>query len=215
MITARAWAAARPYVLAPAALGAGLALLGKRRLGGAALLTAGAALAFFRDPERRLTPEPGVIYAAADGFVREVGEIEEPFLPGGRGERVSTFLSLHNVHVNRSPVAGRVERMEEVGDGFAPALFGKADDNKRLRSVIRGDSGPVVVVQKAGAIARRISPWIKPGDDVETGERIGIIHFGSRTDVVLPPGAAEMLVSVGDRVRAGLTPIARYRSPAP
>jgi phosphatidylserine decarboxylase len=214
-MTARSWEAARPYVLAPAALGGGLVLLGRWRFAGAAFALAGAALLFFRDPERALDREPGVVYAPADGFVREVGEVEEPLLPGGRGERISTFLSLHNVHVNRSPVAGRVEAMEEVGGGFAPALFSGADDNKRLRSLIRGERGPVVIVQKSGAIARRISPWVAPGDTVSTGERIGIIHFGSRTDVVLPAGAAERLVSVGDRVRAGLTPIARYRPSGP
>jgi len=210
-MTRRSWAAARPYVLTPAVLGAALLGLGRRRLGLCALAAAGASLLFFRDPERALKPEPGVVYAAADGFVREVDEVEEPLLPGGRGLRVSTFLSLHNVHVNRSPVSGRVAKMEEVGGGYAPALFAKADDNRRLRSLIEGEDGPVVVVQKAGAVARRISPWVRPGDRVEVGERIGIIHFGSRTDVVLPAGAADPLVAVGERVRAGLTPIARYR----
>jgi phosphatidylserine decarboxylase len=137
--------------------------------------------------------------------------VEEPLLPGGRGERISTFLSLHDVHVNRSPVAGRVRRMEEVGEGHAPALLGRADGNERLRSLIEGQRGPVVVVQKSGAIARRISPWVHLGDHVAAGERLGIIHFGSRTDVVLPVGAADPLVAAGDRVRAGVTPIARYR----
>lgn len=213
-MTRRSWAAARPYVLAPALLGAGLLALGRPRSGAVALAAAGASLLFFRDPERSLDPEPGVVYAAADGFVRELGEVEEPLLPGGRGVRVSTFLSLHNVHVNRSPVAGRVAKMEEVGGGYAPALFSGADDNRRLRSLIEGEEGPVAVVQKAGAVARRISPWVRPGDRVEAGGRIGIIHFGSRTDVVFPVGAADPLVSVGDRVRAGLTPIARYRGAA-
>jgi phosphatidylserine decarboxylase len=100
--------------------------------------------------------------------------------------------------------------MEEVGGGYAPALLARADGNKRLRCLISGEGGPVVVVQKSGAIARRISPWVSPGDPVRAGERMGIIHFGSRTDVVLPEGAAEPLVAVGDRVRAGVTPIARW-----
>jgi len=215
LMTRRSWAAARPYVLAPALAGALLLAAGWRRSGVGALAAAGASLLFFRDPERALDPQPGEVYAAADGFVRELGEVEEPMLPGGRGLRVSTFLSLHNVHVNRSPVAGRVARMEEVRGGYAPALLARADGNKRLRSLIEGENGPVVVVQKSGAVARRISPWVRPGDRVEAGERIGIIHFGSRTDVVLPVGAADPLVAVGDRVRTGLTPIARYRGSQP
>lgn len=210
-MTRRGWAVARPYFLPPFVLGALLLILGRGRLGWAGLISSLGVLAFFRDPERRLVPEPGIAYAAADGFVKSVDEIEEAELPGGRGLSISTFLSLHNVHVNRSPVHGRISSFEEIEGGYAPALFESSGGNRRNRLVIEDEGGAAaVVIPKAGSIARRISSWIRAGDEVEAGARIGLIHFGSRTDVVLPLGS-EPLVSPGDRVRAGLTPIARYR----
>lgn len=209
-MTPESWSAARPYVLVPLALGLMLLLLG-RKTGWLGIAAAVGSLLFFRDPERSLSPDPGTIYAAADGVVTAVDEVEEPLLPGGRGVRVSTFLSLHNVHVNRSPVTGRVARIEKIGGGYAPALFRTSAENRRNRVKIEGAGGGAVVVQKAGAIARRISSWIGEGETVKAGQRIGIIHFGSRTDVILPARAADPLVAVGDRVRAGLTPLARYR----
>ncbi|MDP9455646.1 MAG: phosphatidylserine decarboxylase [Actinomycetota bacterium] len=213
-MTRRSWAVARTYFLPPFVLGALLLVFGQRRLGWASLLGSLGVLAFFRDPERRLVPEPGVAYAAADGFVKSVDEVEEGALPGGRGLSVSTFLSLHNVHVNRSPIKGTVSVFEEIEGGYAPALFESSEGNRRNRLVIEGGDGTkAVVVSKAGSIARRISSWVGVGDEVEAGDRIGLIHFGSRTDVILPSGS-EPLVSPGDRVLAGLTPIARY-GPAP
>ena len=212
-MTRRGWAAARPYFFPPFVLGSLLLILGRGKLGWAGLISSLGVLAFFRDPERRLTPEPGIAYAAADGFVKSVDEVEEADLPGGRGLSISTFLSLHNVHVNRSPVYGRISSFEEIEGGYAPALFESSGGNRRNRLVIEdGGGAAAVVIPKAGSIARRISPWVGAGDEVEAGSRIGLIHFGSRTDVVLPLGS-EPLVSPGDRVRAGLTPIARYRIP--
>ena len=213
-MTRRAWAVARRYFLPPFVFGAVLLALGRRRLGWTGILASLGVLGFFRDPERWLVPEPGVAYAAADGFVKSVDEVEEAGLPEGRGLSVSTFLSLHNVHVNRSPIAGTVSAFQEIGGGYAPALFESSQGNRRNRLVIEdGDGTAAVVVPKAGAIARRISSWVGVGDTVETGGRIGLIHFGSRTDVVLPTDW-EPLVSPGDRVRAGLTPIARHRATA-
>ena len=210
-MTRRSWAVARRYFLPPLALGALLLVLGRGKLGGLGLLASLGVLVFFRDPERHLVPEPGVAYAAADGFVKSVEEVEEAALPGGRGLSISTFLSLHNVHVNRSPIAGRISAFEEIEGGYAPALFESSEDNRRNRLVIDdGGETRVVVIPKVGSIARRISSWVGLGDEVEAGARIGLIHFGSRTDVVLPSGW-EPLVSPGARVRAGLTPIARYR----
>ena len=182
-----------------------------RRTGWLLLGSVGLGLLFFRDPDRPLEPEPGVAYAAADGLVTAVDEVGEPWLPGGRAGRVSVFLNLHDVHVNRSPFAGRVEKMERSKGGFAPALLSGAEDNYSNRTLFRGERGPLIVVQKAGMIARRITSWVEEGDSVEAGTRIGLIHFGSRTDVLFPPGAVEFLVTPGDRLRAGLTPIARYR----
>ncbi|MGF1470673.1 MAG: phosphatidylserine decarboxylase [Rubrobacteraceae bacterium] len=217
-MTARSWSVARRYVMWPLLAGVLALVAGRlgglrrlRALGWASLGTAVLTLLFFRDPERRPEPEEGVIYAAADGRVTDVDEVEEPWLDGGRAGRVSVFLNLHNVHVNRSPYAGTIEKMEERAGGYAPALFGGVEENYTNRTLLAGERGAFVVVQRAGMIARRITPWVGEGQNVEAGERIGLIHFGSRTDVLLPPEAAFFLVRPGDKVRAGLTPIARYR----
>ncbi len=211
-MTRRGWEAARPYVLVPLFAGLLLLLTG-RRSGWLGLLAAGGMLAFFRDPEREIDRRPDVLYAAADGLVREVDEVEDPAMPGGRATRISTFLSLHNVHVNRSPVGGTVRRIEEIGGGYYPALFRQSEENRRNRIEISGGRGPVVVVQKAGLIARRISTWVEEGEYLEPSGKLGLIHLGSRTDVLFPAGSAEPLVRSGDKVRAGLTPLARYGEP--
>lgn len=211
-MTRRGWEAARPYVLVPLILGI-LLLLAGRRSGWFGVLAAGGMLAFFRDPEREIERQPDVLYAAADGLVREVDEVSDPAMPGGRAVRISTFLSLHNVHVNRSPVRGTVKEIEEIGGGYYPALFRRSEENRRNRIEVSGENGPVVVIQKAGLIARRISTWVEKGDHVESGGKLGLIHLGSRTDVLFPAGTAEPLVQSGDTARAGLTPLARYGEP--
>ena len=211
MITSRSWATARRYVVGPLALGAGLLLAGRHRSALAAAGAAGAVLLFFRDPERPLDPDPGIVYAAADGYVTDVEEAREPWIPGEEALRISTFLSIHNVHVNRSPVEGNVTKMEEVPGKFVPAfLGGSKDENHKNRIAIDGPRGRAVMVQITGIIARRISSWIEIGEKVTAGQRVGLIHFGSRTDVLLPAGSAEPLVRPGDRVKAGTTPLARY-----
>jgi phosphatidylserine decarboxylase len=211
MITRRSWLTARRYVLAPLALSVALLLVGWRRSGLLALVVAGATLVFFRDPERPLAPDPDVVYAAADGVVTDVEDAHEPWISGGEALRISTFLSIHNVHVNRSPVEGSVTKMEEVAGGFLPAFLGGSKGNYQNRIAIDGSKGRTVVAQIAGVVARRISRWIEIGDRLVAGQRIGLIHFGSRTDVLLPAGSADPLVNPGDMVRAGVTPLARYR----
>jgi phosphatidylserine decarboxylase len=208
-VSRRGWEAARLYVLVPLVLGILLLLVG-RRSGWLGVVAAGAMLGFFRDPERETYYQPEVLYAAADGLVREVDEVSDPAMPEGRATRISTFLSLHNVHVNRSPVGGVVGGIEEIGGGYYPALFRRSEENRRNRIGISGAMGPVVVIQKAGLIARRISTWVDEGEAVEPGGKLGLIHLGSRTDVLFPAGTAEPLVRPGDTVRAGLTPLARY-----
>ncbi|MDQ3832423.1 MAG: phosphatidylserine decarboxylase [Actinomycetota bacterium] len=211
MISHRTWLIARRYVLAPLFLGVVLLSRG-RRSGLLALGVAGAILMFFRDPERPLDPDPDVVYSAADGFVTDVEEAHEAWIPGGDALRISTFLSIHNVHVNRSPVEGSVTKMEEIAGKFVPAfLGGSKDQNHQNRIAIDGPKGRAVVVQIAGMVARKISRWVDAGERIAAGQRIGLIHFGSRTDVLLPTGSADPLVRPGDRVRAGVTPLARYR----
>ncbi len=212
MISKRSWQTARRYVLGPLSLGIALLLAGRRRSGLLATGIAGAVLLFFRDPERPLDPDPDVVYAAADGVVTDVEDAHEPWIPGGEALRISTFLSIHNVHVNRSPVEGSITKMEEVAGKFVPAfLGGSKDENHQNRIAIDGPKGRAVVVQIAGMVARKISRWVEIGERVAAGQRIGLIHFGSRTDVLLPTGSADPLVRPGDRVRAGVTPLARYR----
>ena len=211
-MSSHTWPAARRYVLPPLALGVPLALTG-RRTGWALLGVAATVVAFFRDPERPLPTDPELVYAASDGFVTGVDDdVEEPWLPDGRGTRVTVFLSLTDVHVNRSPVAGTLTRSEQVGDGFAPALFKGAQDNRRNRLSFDGPAGPVVVVQVAGALARTISNWVSVGDRLVAGQRLGVIHFGSRTDVLVPRGQYDVLVGKGTRVTAGVTPLFRLRA---
>ena len=169
-MTRRSWEVARQYVLWPVVLGV-LALISGwisgrpllRRAGWVSLGSAVIGALFFRDPERPLEAEPGVAYAAADGLVTAVDEVDEPWLPGGRAKRVSVFLNLHNVHVNRSPFAGRIEKMERSEGGFSPALFGGVEDNYSNRTLVVGERGPFVFVQRAGMIARRISPLGRGG----------------------------------------------------
>jgi phosphatidylserine decarboxylase len=210
-VTGLSWQTARPYVLPPAAAGAGLLLARRRALGLPLLGVAGAIALFFRDPERVTPDDPDVVYAAADGVVRGVDQaLEDPWLPGRPAVRISVFLSLLNVHVNRSPIAGKVIDVEEIDGGFAPAFADRSEVNYRHRVSFDGDHGPVVLVLIAGLVARRISRWVGVGDAVRAGQRISLIHFGSRTDVLLPGEAVEVLVAPGDRVRAGLTPLARY-----
>jgi phosphatidylserine decarboxylase len=210
-VTGLSWRAARPYVLVPGALGTGLLLI-RRRVGLPVLALTGAVALFFRDPERPLPIDPDVVYAAADGVVRGVDQaVDEPWLPGHAALRISVFLSLLNVHVNRSPVAGTIRRIEEIDGGFAPAFVDRSEVNYRHRLALDGPHGPVVLVLIAGLIARRISRWVGDGDAVRAGQRVSLIHFGSRTDVLLPGGNVDVLVKPGDRVRAGITPLARYR----
>ncbi|WP_162924339.1 phosphatidylserine decarboxylase [Rubrobacter indicoceani] len=208
-MTRRTWSVARRYFLPVFAAGALLRLFGRRRLGGAVLALAASIIFFFRDPERETARGVLSVYAPADGLVTDVEEVEDATL--GRAVRISIFLNLHNVHVGRAPFGGHIRSMEEIEGGYAPALFGGSGENYRIRAVVDGEFGAYVLVQKAGMIARRITPFVLPGDRVRSGERVCVIHFGSRTDVLFPKGSVEALISEGERVRAGMTEIARYR----
>ena len=159
-------------------------------------------LFFFRDPDRIVPEGDGLVLSPADGRVMEV-------LRARDGVRVSVFLSVFNCHINRSPVGGPVLEARHTPGRFHPAWQGRAShENERNHLVIRSDSGDYGVTQVAGVLARRIVCTKSIGDVVRRGERIGLIRFGSRTDLQLPPGV-EPLVRVGDRVRGGLTIVAR------
>lgn len=212
-MSALSWQAARSYVLVPGTLGTGLLLARRVRLGLPVLGLAGAIAMFFRDPERPLPDDPDLVYAAADGVVRSIDDgVVDEWLPSSPAVRISVFLSLLNVHVNRSPVTATVTATQEIDGGFAPAFADRSEVNYRHRVALDGPQGPMVLVLIAGLVARRISRWVDRGDQVVAGQRVSLIHFGSRTDVLLPTGTVDVLVRPGDRVRAGVTPLARYRS---
>jgi len=167
-----------------------------------AILLAVLVLVFFRDPERLSPAGEGIVLSPADGRVTAVER-------GPSGCRISIFLSILDCHINRSPIAGTVREARHTPGRFHPAWQGRASrDNERNHLVIESSAGDYGVTQVAGILARRIVCTKRAGDRVERGERIGLIRFGSRTDLHLPPGV-EPLVSVGGRVRGGLTIVAR------
>ncbi|MGF1678748.1 MAG: phosphatidylserine decarboxylase family protein [Candidatus Methylacidiphilales bacterium] len=165
---------------------------------------------FFRDPQRPIPTEPGLVVSAADGKVVRVDETDEPYFTNKRMKRVAVFLSVFDVHVNRTPYEGTlVDTHHHAGD-FLDARHPQADlKNEAMNWLIQTNQGNIVVRQIAGLIARRIIAWKTPGVSLARGERFGMIKFGSRTDVFLPLNA-EILVKEGDRVQGGQTVIARF-----
>ncbi len=169
-------------------------------LGTFILLLAFVILNFFRDPERLIPTHPQALVSPADGRVVQVAE--ENFL-GRPAWRVSIFMSPLDVHVNRSPIAGTVQEVAYRKGAFRVALRACASvENEQNLFTIEGHQGTVVVKQIAGVLARRIVFWKQPGDTLARGERVGLIKFGSRVDVLVEPGV-ELSVKVGDHVRAG------------
>ena len=203
---------ARRYLVGVVAIEALLLATGFRAAARALLAAAAPALLCFRDPDRRLDPEEDAVYAVADGVVTGVDRVVDTWLEGGEGTRISTFLAIYDVHVTRSPVPGRVTHEEELPGGFRAAFRPAAEENRRRRIAIDGPRGRVVVTQVAGMVARRVAPWVGLGQEVTAGQRLAMIHFGSRVDVVLPADSADVCVRVGERVRAGMSPLARYRA---
>ena len=171
--------------------------------------TAAGCLFFFRDPDRSVGSDPDALYAPADGVIADVEIVRDEWLTGD-ALRIGTFLALYDVHVNRSPAKGTITLAEEAAGGFAPAFARRATENYRKRLAIDDGDRRVVLVQIAGMVARRISSWAWIGDPLEKGDRIAIIHFGSRTEVLVPAAEARAAVVPGERVKAGVTPIARY-----
>jgi phosphatidylserine decarboxylase len=192
-----------PFILGPAALAVGLALVGQRRL---ALPFAGAALAglgFFRDPEREVPALPHAVLAPADGSVREVVEDTDDWV--GSAVRISIFLSPLDVHINRAPVAGVVADTAYRPGRFLAAWRPDASQvNERNSVYLQGETARISVVQIAGVVARRIVCRVGPGDKLAAGERFGMIRFGSRTDCLVPRGT-EVRVRPGERVQGGVT----------
>jgi len=172
--------------------------------------------AFFRDPVRTTPDGDKLIIAPADGLITMIARVSPPpELRGGDGlgdgecTRVSIFMSVFDVHINRAPIGGRIKRIAYVPGKFVNADLDKAsEDNERQHFLVEGADGlKVGFTQIAGLVARRIISFVHEGDDVEAGQRVGLIRFGSRVDVYLPAGTAPRVL-LGQRAIAGETVIA-------
>jgi phosphatidylserine decarboxylase len=172
----------------------------------------GFCLWFFRDPERAAPPDERLVVSPADGRVVAVVQEREERILHAPATRVSIFMSPLDVHVNRNPVSGTVELVRHTAGKFGAAFADKASlDNERNALLLESGGRRYLLVQIAGALARRIVCRVRPGDRVRRGERFGMIMFGSRVDLFLPPGV-EPRVQRGDRVRAGTTVVAEVRA---
>ncbi len=186
-----------------------------------AVLTVGI-LAFFRDPQRVTPQNASMIVAPADGLVTLIQKVSPPrelvaddglgtaSLADGQVTRISIFMSVFDVHINRAPISGTVRRVAYIPGKFLNADLDKAsEENERQHFLIeRSDGVKLGFTQIAGLVARRIVPFVKPGDQVVAGQRVGLIRFGSRVDVYLPAGT-EPRVLLGQKIIAGETVLAR------
>ena len=160
---------------------------------------------FFRDPERVIPSQPGAVVSPGDGRVVVVTDEEHEGRPG---KRVSIFLAVWNVHVNRSPAAGTITKMEYRPGKFLAAMRELASvENEQNVFTLSTDAGELVFKQIAGLIARRVVSWKKQGEKVARGERIGLVRFGSRVDLWVPK-EAEIVVKVGENVKGGSSVLA-------
>jgi phosphatidylserine decarboxylase len=167
-------------------------------------------LYFFRDPERVVPAQAGQVVAPADGRVLVAGDAEAAAAPPGSWQQISIFLSPLDVHINRIPIDGRVSRVQYTPGRFLAAYRPEsARENERNEVYIERDGGMLVCRQVVGVLARRLVCRVAPGASVRTGERYGLMKFGSRIDLYLPPRST-LRVAVGDRVRGGETVVATW-----
>ncbi len=208
MIAPEGW----PFVLAPAALAAGGFVVGWPVAGILLLALAAFSLFFFRNPRRSCSGPTDIACSPADGRVLVVRPSPANVAEGGLPIQLSIFMSVANVHVNRAPIGGTlVEYSYNPGRKLAAFKEKASVENEQNLSMWEGPAGRIAMKQIAGVIARRIVFDHRPGAVVERGQRVGLIRFGSRVDLFLPP-ETEVLVSPGDRVRAGETHVARLPS---
>lgn len=165
---------------------------------------------FFRDPERSVPNEPDVLISPADGLVVDISDIDAEGFENGTARRIAVFMNVFNVHVNRSPMDGQVVSVKHRNGKKLSAYNKRAEyENEHSEIDFETDLGPVRVRQIAGLVARRVVTRLETGDTVERGDRIGLIRFGSRVDVLFPATFAPA-VQVGEKTRAGETVIARH-----
>ena len=166
---------------------------------------------FFRDPERHAPNMENAVVTPADGRILEIRNVDGEDNPFGRPSiKISIFMNVFNVHVNRIPIRGTIQKITYHAGKFLSANLDKASDQNENNRVIlqTDDSREILVIQIAGLVARRIVCWGKQGDKVETGQRFGLIRFGSRLEVFLPPESI-VIGKVGQKVKAGETIIGR------
>lgn len=193
-----------PFVIVPAVIALLLAYFGLWVVAAVFVLTALFMAYFFRDPHRVSPERDDVVLSAADGKVTRIDETDS-------GKLVSVFLSPIDVHINRAPIAGKIIKAEYIAGKKGFATTNNASFvNERNSLTIKNDKITVVCTQIAGIVARRIVCWNKEGDELELGQRFGLIKFSSRTDLLMPPNV-ELQVNIGDRVVGGETVIALIR----
>jgi phosphatidylserine decarboxylase len=166
---------------------------------------------FFRDPERIIPDDPNAIVSPGDGRIVEIVEERDPLLDKEGYTRISVFLNVFNVHVNRVPIAGKIQAYRYNKGKFLNAASHKASlDNEQSAILLNNGHVTILVKQIAGLIARRIVCWAKEGDEYERGQRYGLIRFGSRMDVFVPEGT-DIKVSIGDIVNGGSSIIGYFK----
>ena len=195
--------------LAVLGLAVALIVIGFHKIGLIVLVCALAVGLFFRDPERFPARTAGVVISGADGKVTDISQAEMPGSPGVRCHRVSVFMSPLNVHVNRAPVAGEVTRVEHTPGQFRAAFRDEASQHNERNLIVFRCLGErsTALMQVAGYLARRIVCNLRVHDRIESGQRIGLIMFGSRVDHFIPTEFG-LTVGLGDRVRAGQSVLA-------
>jgi phosphatidylserine decarboxylase len=161
-------------------------------------------LIFFRDPERKIGK--GIV-AVADGVIREITKEEDKDV--GKCTKISTFMNFYNVHVNRMPIDGVIKDITHQNGAHIPAFKKESEKNERIILLLKTNIGSIKIIQIAGTLARRIVPYVKKGDNVRKGEKIGLIRLGSRVDIYLPTKRIKSItVKVKDKIQAGEDTIA-------
>ena len=183
----------------------------QRWLAALAISLLGGVFYFFRDPERvPSTPySSDYLLSPADGRITSIQTVTEPHFMGGECQRITIFLSLFDVHVQRAPYQGVVKLLRYQSGSFAPAFLSQADENEANLIGIETPRGPLAVKQMAGILARRIVCWVEPEQPVTLGQHLGLIKFGSRVDLFLPL-TSHINVQIGQQVHGGQTIMARW-----
>ena len=199
-----------PFIAIAAIPAAVCFVTGPTWLAGVLLLLPVAIALFFRDPDRASPADSSLVLAPADGKVMYAGPARPAETPQGQWQQVSIFLSVLDVHINRTPVSGVVTDVKYIPGSFLPAYRHDAHQNERSEVWIDHDGIPVVFRQVVGLLARRVVCRVKAGERLDAGARIGLMKFGSRMDVFVPD-TATLRVRTGDTVRSGITVIAELR----